>query len=101
VNSIFPIASGGDDLAEEGKLDIAAPVSRYLPELKDLKVSVTKVNSSTVELEATLEDQRVPMSVQDLLRHTSGLVYGRSAMDLSIELIAQRAFLIATTRSPI
>jgi CubicO group peptidase (beta-lactamase class C family) len=50
-------------LAEEGKVDIAAPVSLYLPEFKDMKVAA---EGDTVVR---------PMTVQDLLRHTSGLTY--------------------------
>jgi len=51
-------------LAEEGKLDIGAPVAQYLPEFKDVKVGVEKA-----------EPKRA-MTVQDLMRHTSGLTYG-------------------------
>ena len=51
-------------LAEEGKLDIAAPVAQYLPEFKDVKVGVEKVAPKRA------------MTVQDLMRHTSGLTYG-------------------------
>jgi len=51
-------------LAEEGKLDIGAPVAQYLPEFKDVRVGVEKAAPKR------------PMTVQDLLRHTSGLTYG-------------------------
>jgi len=51
-------------LAEEGKLDIGAPVAQYLPEFKDVKVGAEKVAPKR------------PMTVQDLMRHTSGLTYG-------------------------
>ena len=72
-----PIVSvGAMMLAEEGKLDIGAPVSQYLPEFKDLKVRVDKVDPATGKTETVLEDQKRPMTVQDLLRHTAGLVYG-------------------------
>ena len=63
-------------LVEEGKLDIAAPVFQYLPEFKDLQVGVEKRNASTGNTELVLEPQLRPMMVQDLLRHTSGLIYG-------------------------
>jgi CubicO group peptidase (beta-lactamase class C family) len=56
-------------LEEEGKLQIAYPASRYLPELKELKVGVEKT-------ELVLEPARREMTVQDLMRHTSGLTYG-------------------------
>src|SRR5271155_4670388 len=63
-------------LAEEGKIDLLAPVSQYLPEFKDVKVGVEKVDPSTGKTVLSLENPRHPMTVQDLLRHTSGLVYG-------------------------
>lgn len=54
-------------LYEEGKLELDAPVSKYIPEFKGLKV-YAKSGKHT--------DQVRPMTVRDLLRHTSGLTYG-------------------------
>jgi CubicO group peptidase (beta-lactamase class C family) len=75
-----PIASlAAMMLVEEGKLDLAAPVSTYLPEFGDLKVAVQKTAA-----EVAYERPTRPMTVQDLLRHTSGLTYGlfgQSAVD--------------------
>jgi len=51
-------------LAEENKLDVGAPVAQYLPEFKDVKVGVDGAAAKR------------PMTVQDLMRHTSGLTYG-------------------------
>jgi CubicO group peptidase (beta-lactamase class C family) len=79
-DSIFRIASmtkpitsvAAMMLAEEGKLDIGAPVAQYLPEFKEVKVGVEKAAPKRA------------MTVQDLLRHTSGLTYGffgNSAVD--------------------
>ncbi len=62
-------------LAEEGKLSIAHPVSRYLPEFKELKVGVVKKKDDGTS-ETVLEAPRREMTIQDLLRHTSGLTYG-------------------------
>jgi CubicO group peptidase (beta-lactamase class C family) len=63
-------------LIEEGKLDISAPVSQYLPEFKDLKVGIEKRDAATGNTELVLEPVKKPMTVHDLLRHTAGLVYG-------------------------
>src|SRR5436305_6694681 len=61
-----PITSvGAMMLAEEGRLEIAAPVAQYLPEFAELTVGVERRKA-----------QRV-MTVQDLLRHTSGLTYAQ------------------------
>ena len=65
-------------LMEEGKLSLADPVSKYIPAFADTKVSVKKSNADgTVEI--ALEPQFRPMTVQDLMRHTSGLTYGQPA----------------------
>jgi CubicO group peptidase (beta-lactamase class C family) len=62
-------------LMEEGKLSLADPVSKYIPAFGETKVAVKKDNADgTVEM--TTEPQFRPMTVQDLLRHTSGLTYG-------------------------
>jgi CubicO group peptidase (beta-lactamase class C family) len=79
-DAIFPIASMSKPittvaamiLAEENKLDIAAPVAQYLPEFRDVKVGTVGAAPKR------------PMTVQDLMRHTSGLTYGlfgNSAVD--------------------
>ena len=52
-------------LVEEGRLQLSDPVAKHLPAFKDLKVYT-----------ATGTEPARPMTVQDLLRHTSGLGYG-------------------------
>jgi CubicO group peptidase (beta-lactamase class C family) len=58
-------------LAEEGRLLISDPVSRYLPELADLQVARNDADGKMV-LEPCVRE----MTIQDLLRHTAGLTYG-------------------------
>ncbi len=62
-------------LAEEGKIQIDDPIQVYLPELKNVQVGVEKPNAATGKPELTLEPPRRPITVQDLLRHTSGFPY--------------------------
>jgi CubicO group peptidase (beta-lactamase class C family) len=62
-------------LVEEGKLDLGAPVHQYLPELKDMMVGVETKDPASGQSKLALEPQKRPMTVEDLLRHTSGLVY--------------------------
>jgi CubicO group peptidase (beta-lactamase class C family) len=64
-------------LAEEGKLDLDAPVSQYLPEFANLKVGVEHEDPAAGKPTLSLEDQHRAMIVQDLPRHTAGLVYGQ------------------------
>jgi CubicO group peptidase (beta-lactamase class C family) len=61
-------------MVEEGKLQISDPVSKYLPEIGKMKVGIGKTADGKPVLQ--LADPDRPMTVQDLLRHTSGLVYG-------------------------
>jgi CubicO group peptidase (beta-lactamase class C family) len=65
-------------LVEEGKLDLLTPVSRYLPEFKDLKVGVEYTDLTTNKKALRLDAPRRAMTIQDLLRHTSGLVYANN-----------------------
>jgi CubicO group peptidase (beta-lactamase class C family) len=62
-------------LAEEGALSIAEPVTKFLPEFKNLKVGVM-VSAADGKSEVKTEALRRDMTIQDLLRHTSGLTYG-------------------------
>jgi len=63
-------------LVEEGKIQLQQPVSLYLPELKDLKVGVEKTDPATGKTTLVLVPAEREMTVQDLLRHTSGITYG-------------------------
>ena len=64
-------------LAEEGALSIADPVAAYLPEFASVEVAVDSDSPSVTSL--VTEPLRRPMTVQDLLRHTSGLTYAHLA----------------------
>lgn len=67
-------------LVDEGKLDLDAPVARYLPELSD--VQVVKKDPATGDpilsdlVQNVFEPAKRAMTIRDLLRNTSGLVYG-------------------------
>jgi CubicO group peptidase (beta-lactamase class C family) len=63
-------------MVEEGKLLLEAPVSRYIPSFANLRVGVEKVDAASNTKSLDLVAVRRPMTVQDLLRHTSGLTYG-------------------------
>lgn len=61
-------------LMEEGRLSLDDPITKYLPELKDLKVWAGGTAESP-----KLEPLKRPITVKHLLTHTSGLVYDFSA----------------------
>ena len=57
-------------LVEEGRLLITDPVSKFIPAFANTKVGM--VNGDKLDL-APLKR---PITIQDLMRHTSGLTYG-------------------------
>ena len=73
IDAIFRIASmtkpmtsvAAMMLSEEGRLEIAAPVAQYIPEFAEATVGVERAKAWRT------------MTVQDLLRHTSGLTYAQ------------------------
>jgi CubicO group peptidase (beta-lactamase class C family) len=62
-------------LMEEGRLQLADPVAKFLPEFAELQVSVPKTDAFG-KVTYTLVPAERQMTVQDLLRHTAGLAYG-------------------------
>jgi CubicO group peptidase (beta-lactamase class C family) len=71
-------------LVEEGKMVLADPVSRFLPPLERLEVSVPNSDGAA----AAGDYHKVPanrqVTIQDLLRHTSGFVYGDLTPNLQV-----------------
>jgi CubicO group peptidase (beta-lactamase class C family) len=90
-NSIFrifsmtkPIVSVGIMmLIEEGHFLLSDPVSKFIPEFADQKVGVE--NHGKLELVPL----KRPMTIQDLLRHTSGITYDHTGNGLVQQLYQQ------------
>jgi CubicO group peptidase (beta-lactamase class C family) len=59
-------------LVEQGKLFLSDPVQKYIPAFAEMKVAVQKPGAPEVDLVPVAR----PITVQDLMRHTSGLTYG-------------------------
>jgi CubicO group peptidase (beta-lactamase class C family) len=60
-------------LVEDGKLSLDDPVSKYIPDFADVKVGVEMPNENG---KPALDSAIRPITIEDLLRHTSGLTYG-------------------------
>jgi CubicO group peptidase (beta-lactamase class C family) len=79
TDAVFSIASmtkamtsvGIMMLVEEGRILLADPISAYLPELKNPRV-VVALDPDKIDVRGPAREP----TVQDLLRHTSGYVYG-------------------------
>jgi CubicO group peptidase (beta-lactamase class C family) len=63
-------------LYEDGRLFVSDPVSKYIPALGKMQVGVERIDPMTGKSVLTLVPAEREMTVQDLLRHTSGLTYG-------------------------
>ena len=91
LNSIFrifsmtkPIVSIGIMmLLEEGHFLLNDPVAKYIPEFADQKVGVE--NNGKLELVPLVR----PMTIHDLLRHTSGITYDHTGNGLVQQLYQQ------------
>lgn len=65
-------AVGGLMLYEQGKLLIDEPLSKYFPKFASMRVAVRDNGEPTAE---TVSANR-QITIQDLMRHTSGIIYG-------------------------
>ena len=63
-------------LYEEGRLFLSDPVSKYIPELANRQVGVEKLDPATGKSVYYAVPADSEMTIQDLLRHTSGFTYG-------------------------
>jgi CubicO group peptidase (beta-lactamase class C family) len=79
-------------LVEEGRLLITDPVSKYIPAFANTKVGV--VNGDKLDL-APLKR---PITVQDLMRHTSGLTYGFTGVS-PVQKLIKAANVVNSNRS--
>lgn len=81
ADAIFRIASMTKPLAsvaammlyEEGRLFVNDPVSKYIPVIGKMQVGVERVDPMTGKTVLALVPAEREMTIQDLLRHTSGL----------------------------
>jgi CubicO group peptidase (beta-lactamase class C family) len=75
-------------LVEDGKLKLDDPVSKYIAAFAGIKVGAEKPGDDGRPALA-LEPLNRPITIEDLLRHTSGLTYGSYGDDAVRKLYAQ------------
>lgn len=72
-------------LVEDGKIVLTDPISKFLPQFKNLRVSVPKVDATFGRVTYALVPAEREPTVQDLLRHTSGLAYGEITVNAPVK----------------
>ena len=90
MDSIFRIASmtkpmvsvAAMMLYEDGRLFVSDPISKYIPALGKMQVGVERIDPMTGKSVLALVPADREMTIQDLLRHTSGLTYGNRGTTL-------------------
>ncbi len=63
-------------LVEDGKILLNDPIAKYLPQFAQMKVAVEKPDPAGGKPTIDLVPARRPITIQDLMRHTSGITYG-------------------------
>jgi CubicO group peptidase (beta-lactamase class C family) len=72
-------------LVEEGKVVLTDPISKFLPPLTNLEVSVQRFDAATGKaVHSTVPAER-EITIQDLHRHTSGLTYGETSPNARVK----------------
>ena len=62
-------------LVEEGRLSLADPISKYLPQFAHMQVGIEREDPATGEASLRLVPSEREIRVEDLMRHTSGFTY--------------------------
>ena len=70
---------------EDGRLVLTDPVSRFLPQLTKLQVSVPKADSTFARVTYALVPSEREPTIQDLLRHSAGLAYGEITVNAPVK----------------
>ena len=94
------------DLIEEGILNFNDPVTKYIPEFKNLKVAVSADGKNLTELESANRENACPiklvpndsvMTVLHLINHQSGFYYATTGFECLDSMLAQKN--IATSKN--
>lgn len=83
-------------LVEEGKIVLTDPISKFLPQLGKLEVSVPKFDPATSTVTYSTTPAVREITVQDLLRHTSGFTYGDRTTNAQVKELYDKVGVDAT-----
>ncbi len=72
-------------LVEDGRMELTDPVSKFLPPVKHMQVSVPHPDAVLARMTYTLVPAAREMTIHDLLRHTAGLAYGQITQNAPVK----------------
>jgi CubicO group peptidase (beta-lactamase class C family) len=81
-------------LVDEGKVKLDDPVEKYLPEFKDLRVAAEKGKDE-------LRKPDHPITVREVLAHTSGLVFRTKEEQPTIDVLPLKDAVTSYTKTPL
>jgi CubicO group peptidase (beta-lactamase class C family) len=82
-------------LVEEGRIQLTDPLSKFFPACRGMQVSVARADSTYARIAYTSVPADREITVQDLLRHTSGLAYGEITQNAPVREAYTKAGLYA------
>lgn len=83
-------------LVDEGKLDLDAPVEKYLPEFKGQQLEVKNADGKPV-----LKAPAHPITVREVLSHTSGLPFKSKAEEPTLDGLPLREAVASYAKTPL
>ena len=86
-------------LVEEGRVRLTDPVGEYLPQLSKLQVAAPSTDASG-KLTYTLVAAERPVTLYELRRHTSGIVYAQCTRTEDIKELYTKANVVSTGVTP-
>ncbi len=90
------VAAAAMRLFEESQIMLGDLVSKYLPSLGAMRVAI-EYGTALAGTALATEPAKSPMTLQDLLRHTSGLLYGGRSTTALHRLYPASSMAVATT----
>ena len=82
-------------LVDEGKVSLDDPVEKYIPEFKDIKVMVKEGDK------IVLKKPSHPITVREVLSHTSGLPFRSKAEQPTIDVLPLKDAVLSYTKEPL
>jgi CubicO group peptidase (beta-lactamase class C family) len=84
-------------LVDEGKVKLDDPVEKYLPEFKEVQIGIVKEKGQT----PSLEKPKHPITVRQILSHTSGLPFQSAVEKPTLDGLPLREAVLSYAKTPL